>query len=123
MNNYMFTYIRRNNREVPIVRVETSTDDETIFKTGKHYSIAITQSDIIYSYEFVIKMLFKTEIIGERCYRWYQLDYFSKSVDRSPEVKSEADQNAANIDYLAMMSGIDIPIEEESYDEQELSES
>ena len=122
MPNYMFTYLKRGNGEVPIVRIEADTDDETKMEVGKHQSIVINQPDIIYSYEFVVKNPIKAEFNGEHYYRWYQIENFSKSIDRSPEVKSEADQNAANIDYLAMMTGVDIPIEEESYDEQELSE-
>lgn len=119
--DYMFTYMRRGAMDVPIVRIKALTYAETKLKTGQHCSVTIKQPDMILNYEFVVKCPIKSEQSGEYYYAWYQLENLSKSIDRSPEVKTEADQNAANIDYLSMMTGIDIPSnEEEVTDEQEL---
>lgn len=112
MPTYMFTYLKRGNGEVPIVRIEADTEAETKLEVGKHQSIVIEQPDIIYAYEFVVKNPIKTEFNGEHYYQWYQLEYLSKSIDRSPAVKTQAEQIAANLDYLSMMTDIDIPTEE-----------
>lgn len=53
--DYMFTYLRRGNEEVPIVRLRSTIESETKLEIGKHTSVTIEQPDIIYSYEFVVK--------------------------------------------------------------------
>ena len=121
MPEYMFTYMRRGALEVPIVRLKSKDREEVRWDIGKAKTIVIEQPDIIYEYNFVVKCPIKSEEDMEHnFYAWYQLENFSKSIDRSPAVKQAAEQNAANIDYLSMMSGIDLPDEEEENNEQEI---
>lgn len=122
MQEYMFSYMKRGIQEVPILRIKSAIESETNLTIGTHQHIAIKQPDIIYEYDFVVKNRIKEETDTEgNHYAWYQLDYLSKSVDRTPSAKSVAEQNAANIDYLSMMSGIDLPDEEEEeINEQEI---
>ena len=106
---YMFTYMRRGNYEVPIVRVYSEDPEEIELDIGKHHTVVIEQIDMTITYDFVITNPIKSEQVGELYYKWYQLDYYSKNVDRTVAIKPDIDQNKANIDYIAMMSGIDIP--------------
>jgi hypothetical protein len=43
------------------------------------------------------------------CYAWYTLSEYARTADGSLAAKEAAEQNAANIDYLSMMTGIDLP--------------
>lgn len=45
----------------------------------------------------------------DNCYDWYVIDSHYRMIDKSGPVADEASKNAANIDYLSMMSGIDLP--------------
>lgn len=47
------------------------------------------------------------------CYDWYIIDEHYRNIDNSNKVKKEIDKVSANLDYISMMSGIDIPMEEE----------
>lgn len=46
-------------------------------------------------------------------YDWYIIDEHYRNIDNSNKVKKEIDKVSANLDYISMMSGIDIPMEEE----------
>lgn len=46
------------------------------------------------------------------CYDWYEIDKHSRTIDKTKLVKAQTAQNTANIDYLSMMAGIDLPEEE-----------
>lgn len=109
---YMFTYMQRGNIEVPIVRIKSTIESETKLDIGKHTSVVVEQSDINIFHDFVVKNPIKQEQVGEDYYRWYQLEYYSKYVDKSPTLQTLLDKSNANLDYISMMSGIDIPTED-----------
>lgn len=46
------------------------------------------------------------------CYDWYLIDSHYRETDTSAKAKAAVDKVSANLDYLSMMSGIDIPQEE-----------
>lgn len=45
------------------------------------------------------------------CYDWYEIDRHYREIDRTPPILEALDRGAANIDYLSMMAGIDLPDE------------
>lgn len=60
----------------------------------------------------IVKKYAEKEASG-LCYDWYIIDEHYRSIDNSNKVKKEIDKVSASLDYISMMSGIDIPIEEE----------
>lgn len=50
-----------------------------------------------------------SEDVEGNCYDWYIIDSHYRMVDKSKPIADEATRNAANIDYLSMMSDIDLP--------------
>lgn len=64
---------------------------------------------------FRVEQVLKEDTDREgNAYRWYVLAEHSTATDRSPAALLLGRQNAANLDYLSMMSGIDLPGEDES---------
>ena len=46
------------------------------------------------------------------CYDWYLIDNHYRETDTSAKEKAMVDKVNANLDYISMMSGINIPTEE-----------
>ena len=44
-----------------------------------------------------------------KCYDWYEIDRHGRIIDRTGPIAEQEAQNAANIDYLSMMTGVDLP--------------
>lgn len=61
----------------------------------------------------VLSKLHSTEDAAGNCYDWYEIDRHSRTTDKSGPVAAAEARNAANIDYLSMMSGIDLPVDDE----------
>lgn len=57
----------------------------------------------------VVRKLDSKEDEAGDCYDWYEIDRHSRTVDKTGPLAASAAQNAANIDYIAMMSGIELP--------------
>ena len=49
---------------------------------------------------------------GKR-YDWYEIDRHNRTVDKTGPVAQEVAKVTANIDYLSMMTGVDLPESEE----------
>lgn len=60
----------------------------------------------------VVRKIRQDEDVEGNCYDWYEIDHHNRIVDKSGPVAKEAARCAANIDYISMMSGIDLPEEE-----------
>ena len=43
------------------------------------------------------------------CYDWYEIDRHYRTIDKTGQLVEEEARNAANIDYLSMMTGVDLP--------------
>lgn len=67
----------------------------------------------------IIRKIKSTEDIAGNCYDWYEIDRHYREVDRSKPLQEANAKNAANIDYLSMMAGIELPEEVEDYDEEQ----
>lgn len=57
----------------------------------------------------VVRKLDSQEDGDGNCYDWYEIDRHNRTVDRTGPIAEAGARNAANIDYLSMMSGIDLP--------------
>lgn len=56
----------------------------------------------------VVRKLDSREDNDGNCYDWYEIDRHNRIVDKSGPIAEAGARNAANIDYLSMMSGIDL---------------
>lgn len=63
----------------------------------------------------VARKLDSKEDEANACYDWYEIDRHYRMVDRTNQEK----RNAANIDYLSMMTGVDL-LEEGGANEPEI---
>ena len=63
----------------------------------------------------VVRKISSKEDEAGNCYDWYEIDRHYCVVDKTAPVAEREAQNAANIDYLSMMIGIDLPENEEGY--------
>lgn len=57
----------------------------------------------------VIRKLKTDEDTEGNCYDWYEIDRHYRTIDKTGPIKKIQEQNKANIDYLSMMTGFDIP--------------
>lgn len=46
------------------------------------------------------------------CYDWYRIKDHYRDTDTTQKAKAEVDKVSANLDYISMMAGIEIPVEE-----------
>ena len=79
---------------------------------GRFYTVTERYPDMIVEHNFRIEKVLKEDTDREEhTYRWYVLAEHNTSSDHSPAALLLGRQNAANLDYLSMMSGIDLPSE------------
>lgn len=57
----------------------------------------------------VVRKIGSAEDVEGNCYDRYEIDRHRREIDRTGPVAETGARNAANIDYLSMMSGIDLP--------------
>lgn len=62
-------------------------------------------------HSFIAGNCVKDEQVGGFYYAWYRVSNYSAEKNNSAAVERKEAKNAANIDYLAMMTGVDIPEE------------
>lgn len=56
----------------------------------------------------ILKKYASKEVNG-LCYDWYLIDSHYRETDTSAKTQTMIDQLTANLDYISMMSGVDIP--------------
>ena len=61
----------------------------------------------------VLRKLDSQEDGEDKCYDWYEIDRHNRTVDKTVPVAQEVAKVTANIDYLSMMTGVDLPDAEE----------
>lgn len=57
----------------------------------------------------VVRKLDSDEDQEGNCYDWYEIDHHRREIDRTAPLAAEGSRNAANIDYLSMMTGVELP--------------
>lgn len=60
----------------------------------------------------VVRKTDSTEDCEGNCYDWYEIDRHYRDIDRTGPVAEAEAKNSANIDYLSMMTGVDLPDKE-----------
>lgn len=61
----------------------------------------------------VVRKLKSAEDQAGNCYDWYEIDRHYQVEDKSAQAAQANARTAANLDYLSMMAGIDLPDGEE----------
>ena len=77
--------------------------------TGFHQIEQIYPDQTIADNFRIVRKLDSAEDAEGNCYDWYEIDRHYRTVDKTGPVAEAGNRNAANIDYLSMMSGIDLP--------------
>lgn len=107
---YRFGNIKIQGEECYVLRIKSS--DLVERPIGVYQSITERSSEVEITHNFKIATIIKRDVDTENNhYVWYGLSEYVKNIDRSPGAIAVADQNAANIDYLSMMAGIELPNE------------
>lgn len=65
----------------------------------------------------IVRKLKSAEDRAGNCYDWYEIDRHYREIDRSKPLEEANARNAANIAYISMMDGIDLPWEEDDDDD------
>jgi hypothetical protein len=107
---YQFSNMKIDGEERHVLCVKN--DEPVDIPRGVYQYITEHSSDMEVHHSFKVsdEIQRKTDDEGNH-YVWYVLSEHVTTVDRSPAAAAEAAQNAANIDYLSMMMGIDLPEE------------
>lgn len=99
-------YVFGTEGEVEILKVKAGSHTDL---TGFH-QIEQTYHDQTITDSFrVVRKIRSAEDAEGNCYDWYEIDRHYRTADKSGPVAQAAAQNAANIDYISMMSGIELP--------------
>lgn len=79
---------------------------------GRIYTVTEHYPDMTIEHTIRVERVVKEDTDREgNVYRWYVLAEHSTATDRSPAALLLGKQCAANLDYLSMMAGIDLPTE------------
>lgn len=108
---YSFGVMKIAGEEVEFVRVKSTSPDSL---TPGFHSVVEEYPDSIITHEFKVREQFDAKEAEGEYYKWYLLESHNRTIDRSPAAIRMAAQNAANLDYLSMMAGIDLPESEVS---------
>ena len=103
---YSFGTIKLLGEHHQTVRVKSR---EPITLTG-YQTITETYPDMIVTHTFKPETCVAEDQDAEGWrYKWYTLAEHSKHIDRSPAAVKMAEQNAANLEYICMMTDIELP--------------
>lgn len=106
---YIFGYVQHNGVTVENLKTVGNSHSELsgFIQTVREYPDT-TITDVC-----CITEHYRSDEDGEgNCYDWYVIDKHYRIVDKSASVAKETTRCAAYIDYLSMMSSIDLPEEE-----------
>ena len=107
-------YVFGTQGEMEILKVKSDAHtDLTGYQTAEQKYPDQTITDTFH----IVRKLDSQEDAAGSCYDWYEIDRHNRIVDKSGPVAEAGARNAANIDYLSMMSGIDLPGEEDADNE------
>lgn len=67
------------------------------------------QSEKITDNFHVVRKLDSKEDLEGNCYDWYIIDRHYRMIDRTEPLKKKEEQNRADIDYISIMTGVDLP--------------
>lgn len=96
--------------EVEILKVKAGSHTDL---TGFHQIVQTYPDQTVTDRFRIVKKIDTAEDDEGNCYDWYEIDRYYRTTDKSGPVAQATAQNAANIDYISMMAGIDLPGGEE----------
>lgn len=99
------------------VEVLKTVDTSHTDLTGRQRFMA-THPDCIITDVFSIKEKYLTKEEGGLCYDWYLLNDHDRFIDRTPQLIKEIDNERALVDYVAMMTDVDIPLRKEEAEDE-----
>lgn len=117
---YLFGALRVNNEMRQTMRIRTEQGEtEPTYDDGQYYTHVESYPDVTLTHSFKVEKLWQTYDSPDNSkYTWYVLSEYNRNIDRSPAAQAGVNQNktginrnSANIDYVAMMADINIPIE------------
>lgn len=92
--------------EIEVLKIKGDTHTDL---TGFHQHVQEFPGEKITDNFRVVRKMDSREDSEGNCYDWYEIDRHYRTIDKTgPLVEREA-RNSANIDYLSMMSGIELP--------------
>lgn len=98
-------YVYGTENEIEVLR--TKADAHTDL-TGYH-SVRIEYPDQTVTDNFrVVRKLRAAEDAEGNCYDWYEIDHHYRIADRTGPVAEAEAQNRADIDYIAMETGVEL---------------
>ena len=103
----------RGQLEVLKTKGETHTDLTGYQQIERSFSGGEAITD---NFRVVRRLESKTDPAGN-CYDWYEIDRHYRVEDKSAQAAQANARTAANLDYLSMMAGIDLPDGEEGTDD------
>lgn len=87
--------------------------------TGFQQTVQDYSSEKITDRYRVVRKLKTAEDGAGSCYDWYEIDRHYREIDRTKPLQDAHNKNVANIDYISMMAGIDLPEEEGEHNADE----
>lgn len=102
-----YSFLFKNNK---ILRTKSSTQE--LLYGYQTYKEQLVEHDI--THHFRIVSLYAQEKDSEgNFYSWYYIDDYFNTIDCSSALKKENEELKSKIDYLSMMTEVDIPTNEE----------
>ncbi len=99
-------YVFGTKGEVEVLKVKGDAHTDL---TGYHQIERTYPNQTITDNFRIVRKLDSREDEESNCYDWYEIDRHYRVVDKTGPVAEAGARNTANIDYLSMMSGIDLP--------------
>ena len=93
-------------------KVQIKSDEPINIDLNQFYTVSRTYSDSIITDTFYTEQLLNEAEDISGYYKWYRISSHSRIIDKSPYIEKIRDEFSANLDYLSMMAGIEIPEKE-----------
>lgn len=107
---YSFGTMTIMGEDCQVVRVKSK---EPVELPAGYNTIVEEYPDMIVTHDFKVTGCIAEETDADgNFYKWFTIVEHSRVIDRSPAAVHMAEQNAANLDYVCMMAGIDLPTED-----------
>ena len=99
-------YVFGTNGEIEVLKTKGSTHTDL---TGFQQIVREYPGEKITDNFRVVRKLDSQEDVGGNCYDWYEIDRHNREIDRTGPLAEATAKNTANIDYIGMMTGVELP--------------
>ncbi len=106
MLEYTIGIARDGGRPIRYLRIKS---DAAIQVSDPVLSFTREQADKRSVYECIIGDMIRETQEGGFFYKWYKLESVLVETDHTARIAEKAEQNAANLDYVCMMAGVELP--------------